>query len=66
MEGYSVAEAAVMLECAEGTVKSRCSRGREAIGRALRDAGFDAEGTSGPSDSSDTSGQTNPQGGGHD
>ncbi|MGZ5399178.1 MAG: RNA polymerase sigma factor SigM [Nocardioides sp.] len=28
MEGYSVAEAAAMLDCAEGTVKSRCSRGR--------------------------------------
>jgi len=31
MEGYSVAEAAVMLECAEGTVKSRCSRGRDRL-----------------------------------
>jgi RNA polymerase sigma-70 factor (ECF subfamily) len=28
MEGYPVAEAAAMLECAVGTVKSRCSRGR--------------------------------------
>ncbi len=28
MEGYSIAEVAVMLECAEGTIKSRCSRGR--------------------------------------
>jgi RNA polymerase sigma-70 factor (ECF subfamily) len=28
MEGYPVAEAAVMLDCAVGTVKSRCSRGR--------------------------------------
>ncbi len=28
MEGYPVAEAALMLECAVGTVKSRCSRGR--------------------------------------
>lgn len=28
MEGYSVAEAAVLLGCAPGTVKSRCSRGR--------------------------------------
>lgn len=28
MEGYSVEEAAVMLGCATGTVKSRCSRGR--------------------------------------
>jgi len=28
MEGYSVQEAAEMLECPVGTVKSRCSRGR--------------------------------------
>ncbi len=28
MEGFSVAEAAAVLDCAEGTVKSRCSRGR--------------------------------------
>ncbi|WP_299053100.1 RNA polymerase sigma factor SigM [uncultured Nocardioides sp.] len=28
MEGYSVAEAAQVLDCAPGTVKSRCSRGR--------------------------------------
>jgi RNA polymerase sigma factor (sigma-70 family) len=28
MEGYSVLEAASILECAEGTVKSRCARGR--------------------------------------
>jgi RNA polymerase sigma-70 factor (ECF subfamily) len=28
MEGYSVEEAAVILGCAPGTVKSRCARGR--------------------------------------
>lgn len=28
MEGYSVVEAATMLGCAPGTIKSRCSRGR--------------------------------------
>lgn len=28
MHGYSVAEAAVLLDVAEGTVKSRCARGR--------------------------------------
>ncbi len=28
MEGYPVDEVAVMLDCAPGTVKSRCSRGR--------------------------------------
>jgi RNA polymerase sigma-70 factor (ECF subfamily) len=37
MEGHSVAEVAVMLECAEGTVKSRCSRGRERLASLLRD-----------------------------
>lgn len=35
MEGYSVAEAAVMLDCAEGTVKSRCSRGRTRLAGLL-------------------------------
>jgi RNA polymerase sigma-70 factor, ECF subfamily len=28
MEGYSVDEAATMLDCAPGTIKSRCARGR--------------------------------------
>jgi RNA polymerase sigma-70 factor, ECF subfamily len=37
MEGYPVAEVAVMLECAEGTVKSRCSRGRRRLATLLRD-----------------------------
>jgi RNA polymerase sigma-70 factor (ECF subfamily) len=36
MEGHSVAEAAVMLDCAEGTVKSRCARGRERLATVLR------------------------------
>lgn len=31
MEGYPVAEVAVMLDCAVGTVKSRCSRGRSRL-----------------------------------
>jgi RNA polymerase sigma-70 factor, ECF subfamily len=35
MEGYSVAEAAAILECAEGTVKSRCSRGRARLAPLL-------------------------------
>lgn len=35
MEGYSVAEVAVMLDCAEGTVKSRCSRGRTKLAGLL-------------------------------
>ena len=35
MEGYPVAEVAVMLDCAEGTVKSRCSRGRARLAALL-------------------------------
>lgn len=35
MEGYSVAEAARILECAEGTVKSRCFRGRARLAGLL-------------------------------
>ena len=37
MHGLSVAEAAIVLEVAEGTVKSRCSRGREALAAMLRE-----------------------------
>jgi RNA polymerase sigma-70 factor (ECF subfamily) len=37
MEGYPVAEVAVMLDCAEGTVKSRCSRGRQRLAVLLRE-----------------------------
>ena len=36
MEGYPVAEVAEMLGCAEGTVKSRCSRGRTRLAGAAR------------------------------
>lgn len=35
MEGYPVAEVAVMLRCAVGTVKSRCSRGRARLAGLL-------------------------------
>ncbi|MDP3894101.1 RNA polymerase sigma factor SigM [Nocardioides sp.] len=35
MEGYPVSEVAQMLDCAEGTVKSRCSRGRARLAVAL-------------------------------
>lgn len=35
MEGYPVAEAAAMLDCAVGTVKSRCSRGRTRLALLL-------------------------------
>lgn len=36
MHGLSVAEAAAVLDVAEGTVKSRCFRGREALAAILR------------------------------
>lgn len=39
MHGYSVAEAAAILEVAEGTVKSRCFRGRVALAEILRPDG---------------------------
>lgn len=35
MEGYPVAEVAEMLDCAVGTVKSRCSRGRARLAELL-------------------------------
>ena len=35
MEGYPVAEAAAVLDCAVGTVKSRCSRGRARLAELL-------------------------------
>ena len=45
MEGYPVAEVAVMLDCAVGTVKSRCSRGRTRLAGLLGDlVGPDADG----------------------
>lgn len=37
MEGYPVAEVARILDCAEGTVKSRCSRGRARLAVLLAD-----------------------------
>ncbi len=36
MEGYPMAEVAAMLDCAVGTVKSRCSRGRRRLADDLR------------------------------
>jgi RNA polymerase sigma-70 factor, ECF subfamily len=36
MEGYAVAEVAEILDCAVGTVKSRCARGRSRLAELLR------------------------------
>jgi RNA polymerase sigma-70 factor (ECF subfamily) len=35
VEGYSVEEAAAILDCPTGTVKSRCSRGRAKLAESL-------------------------------
>ncbi|MFK5634307.1 MULTISPECIES: RNA polymerase sigma factor SigM [unclassified Ornithinimicrobium] len=43
MHGLSIAEAARVLDVAEGTVKSRCSRGREAMARILTVGGAAGE-----------------------
>lgn len=40
MHGYSVADAAALLEVAEGTVKSRCARGRARLARLLAQPGL--------------------------
>ena len=42
MQGYSVAEAALMLGVAEGTVKSRCSRARTKLAESLNYFAADA------------------------
>lgn len=44
VEGYSVEEAAALLDCPAGTVKSRCSRGRAKLAESL---GFLREGPAG-------------------
>jgi RNA polymerase sigma-70 factor (ECF subfamily) len=59
MEGYPVAEAAAILGCAVGTVKSRCSRGRSRLATLLsalldeerRDPGHSAAGNPPPTGS---------------
>ncbi|GAA2680317.1 RNA polymerase sigma factor SigM [Actinoplanes palleronii] len=48
VQGYPVAEAAEMLGIAEGTVKSRCARGRARMALALRDVRGEVTGA--PSD----------------
>jgi RNA polymerase sigma-70 factor (ECF subfamily) len=47
MEGYPVAEVAEMLDCAVGTVKSRCSRGRARLAELLAPLGDEHHGDPG-------------------
>jgi RNA polymerase sigma-70 factor (ECF subfamily) len=54
MEGYPVAEAAVILEVPTGTVKSRCARGRARLAVLLADLG--PPGTPGPPGASHSGG----------
>jgi RNA polymerase sigma-70 factor (ECF subfamily) len=42
MEGYPVAEAARILQCPVGTVKSRCARGRSRLAQLLEGTGLRA------------------------
>ncbi|MEQ4208361.1 RNA polymerase sigma factor SigM [Actinopolymorpha sp. B17G11] len=67
MEGYSVDEAASMLDCAPGTIKSRCARGRARLvplllhlrdGRGQRDQDPGSSGN--PTASSDVQGVPGP------
>ena len=50
VEGMSVAEAAEILDLPEGTVKSRCSRGRAQLAELLRPGNRDGHGRVEPSD----------------
>ena len=62
MHGLPVAEAAAVLGVAEGTVKSRCSRGREALAAILRPA--PAPGAGDPADGAEDAVGGDPVGGG--
>jgi RNA polymerase sigma-70 factor (ECF subfamily) len=50
MEGYSVEEAAHILDCAPGTVKSRCSRGRARLAPLLAQYRRDGRNQADPAD----------------
>jgi RNA polymerase sigma-70 factor (ECF subfamily) len=69
MEGYSVEEAAQILDCAPGTVKSRCSRGRARLAPLLasyrrnpRDVSGVESGTGASSDAHQTGSRAADQG----
>ncbi len=55
LEGFGVEEAARMLECPTGTVKSRCARGRSRLATLLRESGV--TGTTQPPGASDPGAQ---------
>lgn len=55
LEGFGVEEAARMLECPTGTVKSRCARGRSRLADLLRESGV--TGTAHPPGASDPGAQ---------
>lgn len=63
MEGWSVAEAADILDCAPGTVKSRCSRGRARLAALLDDlspSSFESSGN--PVEARDVPSSARPRG----
>lgn len=63
MEGYPVAEAAEILDCAVGTVKSRCARGRARLASLLGDLRPSAAGPPGnPPDAGDVPSTAAPRG----
>lgn len=66
MHGFPIATAAAVLDVPEGTIKSRCARGRESLARALVLSGFVESGTSAAPASSDTTDHHESKGGGHD
>jgi RNA polymerase sigma-70 factor (ECF subfamily) len=67
LEGFSVEQAAQVLECPTGTVKSRCARGRARLAEMLRESGLLDTGPSGtdplPGPSNPGSQRPDPRGG---
>jgi RNA polymerase sigma-70 factor (ECF subfamily) len=63
IQGYAVAEAAVMLGVAEGTIKSRCARGRARLAVLLGHLRNPAVGGRVPSETARTVGIDNKEGG---